>query len=488
MKRRFALACLALAICGVFAAGCDTRSTSPGSSPAPDWADQRSESAPTVTLADPLARNALLQNEAYYAGLTATAVVQNGIATQSALLQMTETARQASMRGTALAVEVQATATAAHLALQQQQAQISLAATATVSAQRQADTLATQLAADVEARRLQMQERARAEAWAELDRQTGFVVRAGLSALAVIALAVLIYHGARWLSVIIAIDARRRLVMERAGLVFDHQAGRWELLPGQRSGLNRSPDVAPAESGCDDALNPKPGWLAKLEAKRAERTPPAFAPPDPIAEERRRREEWTAVCRWFLLWSAIPARDGKPTTLSLRRMQSTTRWVTGQKLTRTDWEKCCDVLLRLGVIEPEPGGSYVVKGGAAPAGRRAVCGAPAVGARAPDWAGSAEAACHFPVWATSWPVPDDVQLPKIVEPPPLARLDDADSGVTSPAQYSTAHTDTHTPAQLHRPAQPETPPEFEILGVYASRVATGASNPIATSTKKGEET
>lgn len=61
---------------------------------------------PTVTLADPLARNALLQNEAYFAGLSATVITRNGITTQAALMQMTEQARQLSIAARMCTVRV----------------------------------------------------------------------------------------------------------------------------------------------------------------------------------------------------------------------------------------------------------------------------------------------------------------------------------------------------------------------------------------------
>lgn len=275
-------------------AGC-AQVAAPGDAPRVGTATPLIGLTPTVTYADPAQRAALVANEAYFAGETATAIAESDLATRVAFdraqaeatksaLSLTQQVEMFNQQSTQQAVSVAATATAGVMAL----GATAQAQTATVQGLEARSLEATARAEDLDAQRQARVETDRVREQAALDWQTGYVIKLALSVLAVIAGAVLIYHLARLLAFAIPIFIRRLLVLTRDRLVFDPATERWMLLPDYPA----LPAPAP---------EPVPDRLRSVVQRAVDQ---GRAVPDDLAQQRARRIAWRNAAWAFLRWGA----------------------------------------------------------------------------------------------------------------------------------------------------------------------------------------
>lgn len=376
---------------------------------------------PTVTYADPAQRAALVANEAYFAGQTATAIAESDLATRVAFdraqaeatksaLSLTQQVETFNQQSTQQAVSVAATATAGSMALG------ATAQAQTVTAQdiEQRGLEATARADSLAAQRQARAETDRAREQAALDWQTGFILKIALSVLAVIAGAVLIYHLARLLAFAIPIFIRRLLVLTRDRLVFDPATERWLLLPDYPA--LPTPESEPIRS--------------RLESVVQRAVDRGRAVPEDLAQARSLRVAWRNAAWAFLRWGA--SLDG----FSQPRMAAA-------GVSDTAWRAMVEFLAGLGLL---------VKDGAH---RTAPWALPL------DTDGermSVRGVLQSALWLTSFQTPP--APPPLIPRPPAARY---------------AYPNPNEPNEAER--RPEPPEvdgviEGEIVRAYASRLAT----------------
>lgn len=242
-----------------------------------------------------MTKNAIDWQAAQAAQAAATATGAMALATQQQ--------ERYNAASTQQAIAVNATASAAAVDLANRQA----VATQTAVAMSVDFVEATAAAALSDEQEIAAQEKERDAAIADLDRQTGFVLRLGFGALALIAGAILVYFAARLASVWIAIQARRWLVKEQ--MQFDIENGKWEPLPAYNPAM-----LAPGAP-----VEPEPQARPPIKIRQSDGEYLDHTEAIALSQERAARTAWKAAAIQFLRWAEAPGSDGKPQGFARRQ-------------------------------------------------------------------------------------------------------------------------------------------------------------------------
>jgi hypothetical protein len=353
---QIALACVSILI--PLLSGCTALQVEqPASNQAPIGA------GPTITLIGTYG----IREELNHAGaviMTGTALAEQAIATevaktqaainvQNALVEQTRAADSATQTRAAVfaaatqqaewnnaqatqhAISVNSTATAAEIALHGKVLEITQTAIVSTLEMGEAEIKF----AEAEKAKIETDQAAKDAQQADIDRQTDYVLKLVVGVIVVAFFAslflVVLMFGARWLSVIIAIDVRKRMIIKELGLQYDNAAGEWVMLPGYDYPVLPAPEPEPEH---------------EIKIKGRVYTQEDLEDSDRVRQERAERTAWRNVAIAFLRWGEHKI-DGKPIGYSRSNM------TTHAGVSDPAWRTITGWLINMGFMYQPNGGA-----------------------------------------------------------------------------------------------------------------------------------
>lgn len=180
---------------------------------------------------------------------------------------------------------------------------------------------------------------------ADIDRQTDYIFKlvGGILLVAVVfsAFLVALLYGARWLSVIIAIDVRRRMILEELGLQYDNNAGEWVPLPGHDWPALPAPE-------------PEPEPEREITIAGRVYTQEDLEDAEKARQEQAHRTAWRNAAIAFLRWGEHKI-DDEPMGYSRARMTA------HAGVTDPTWRTMTKWLAEMGFMyQPRTGAAYTL--------------------------------------------------------------------------------------------------------------------------------